>query len=166
MTLKIRLTDLEIQHADQVALEVIRKADAKGCRNFTVPKDREKTHKMGCRAELAFAKLLGLKWNDFCFETRKQGDVGGVEVRCTDYPTGRLLICPRDLDSRPYMLVRAHRRPEYKFIGWMYGKDGKRSEWERDKGHAISSVYFIPNEALRDPYELFERLSIQLENIS
>lgn len=148
------ITDMETARSQTIARERVAMIKAKGYRDFTVPEDKVGTMALGIRGEIAAAKAMQRQWNGFDFDRRKEGDVGLLEIRCTAYPNGNLCVRPRDADDRAYVLVRAERHPIYEIVGWMWGHEAKRPEWERDKGHHISSYYLVPNECLHPMEEL------------
>lgn len=146
------LTPEEILKCESIAVAGFQRAEQNGYRDFTMPwLDKRETHTYGACAELAVAKFLGRPWNEFSFKNRKGGDVGTVfEVRSTRTPTNGLVIRPRDLDDRAYILVLTHRSPVYELVGWLWGREGKKESWLRARGHKISPYYMVPQWALRE----------------
>lgn len=149
------LTDLEIAQCDEAATRAHELVIKNGYRDLTAGgKGSLKNNIQGARAEKAAAKFLQEKWNGYTFEGRKQGDVGSLEIRSTDKPWGGLIVRPRDPSDRKYLLVRSYRHPRYDIVGWLWGWEAKRPEWEKDVDHPISSYFLVPNTKLHNPETL------------
>lgn len=101
-------------------------------------------------AEMAVAKALGLYWTA-ARGIDAAGDVSGLEVRSTKYPTGRLIVHKADKDDAPFVLVRGV-FPTYEIVGWITGRDAKaEAYWFAGDGRP---AYFVPEEDLADLDEL------------
>lgn len=145
----VTLTDLDTERAIETARRAIEYAEKNNFRDFTIPIDKLQAHVVGICGEIALAKFLQLPWNGFELATRKMGDVSNIEVRTTTYQFGNLIVRPRDLDDRKYVLVRANKHPAYEIVGWIWGHEAKKPEWEREKNHEISSYFLVPSRLLR-----------------
>lgn len=76
-------------------------------------------------AEIATARVLGLDWQDKSIEEDRDGDIqGGIQVRFTNYPTGRLLLHDSDNDDHVFFLVTGN-YPNYVVQGWVPCDEGK-----------------------------------------
>jgi hypothetical protein len=101
-------------------------------------------HIEGALGEMALAKHLNVYYGG----TGSRGgfDVSNVDVRTTVYQNGRLILHPSDDDDRKYYLLTGH-AGEYAVRGWIYGYDGKHSDyWDDPKGNR--GAYFVPQERL------------------
>lgn len=99
-------------------------------------------------AEMAYAKARNLYWPGLVDDPKAlPGDVGIAEIRQTANPEGHLLLHDDDHDDRPYVLVIGQ-TPEFRIVGWIWGRDGKQRHWWRaDTGRP---AYFIPQGALHE----------------
>ena len=112
----------------------------------------------GAGAELAFDKFLGVEWNAG-INTFKQPDVLEYQVRSTTIPNYSLVVRQKDSDYDKYVLVIGYSMymwdfhpPTYYIVGWIPGKDAKRSEWSyspRENFH----YYLVPQEDLDKEFE-------------
>lgn len=117
----------------------------------------------GTLAELAVSRALSLPWDGkwlpiSTWDTWKLegNDVGKLEVRSTDRANGRLILHPSDKDFSPYLLVTSENHPNYKLVGWVYGKDGKLDRYWRE--NVPRPCYMVPQENLRSIDDLLEML--------
>lgn len=126
-----------------------------------VTADWEK-HVQGACGELVVAKLLGLYWDAGGKGIPMPGDVGPLEVRCTPYRTGCLVVYKEDTDNARFVLVTGYGL-EYQVPGWLYAAQAKRQEWWRTERPDRSTgwAYFVPQEALRPIADL--RAELQRE---
>lgn len=107
-------------------------------------------HTTGALGEVAVAKWLGVEWNPTCTLERdswKRGDAGGLEVRTTRHPYGRLLVLPHNSDSRPFVLVRLRRNDQAVLAGWILGSSAKRPEFWKELQPG-RPCYVVPPTAL------------------
>lgn len=86
-------------------------------KDYTTGSDRRETHKKGLIGEVSASKFLNLYWQGFDFETRKMGDVYGIEVRAIDNPRCHLLVNNRDKLERAFLLADASAFPVVRFTG-------------------------------------------------
>ncbi|MGA0128435.1 MAG: hypothetical protein ACO3I1_04000 [Burkholderiales bacterium] len=93
----------------------------------------------GACAELAFAKHLNAYWSGVSDLKAKDG--AGMEVRWTKHETGGLIIYPHDDDKSVFVLAKGF-APEFKFVGWLRGADGKKL------GRLTNFGYLVPAEKL------------------
>jgi hypothetical protein len=82
-------------------------------------------HIMGAIGEAAVAQHYGIEWKPMEF---RRVDVGGFEVRSTDYKLGRLVLHEGDRIGCPYILARLHKLPVVVLVGWLAGEDGDEEE--------------------------------------
>lgn len=101
---------------------------------------------LGCLAELALAKYLGVYWTGLA----KVGanDVGRYEVRTTAWDNGCLMLQPKDRDEAQYVLVTGSRYL-WTIHGWCYGYEGKREEWWKVPTNGYGPCFNVPQDALR-----------------
>ncbi len=143
------LTGKEVQLAEETAIRAWKTVQTKGIKDLTIEGNQGFALRVGIRCEIAVSKYFGIAWHGFAYETRKDGDVPGyLEVRGTELRMGRLIVRHRDPSDRAYILVRADKHPFYELPGWLWGYMAKKEEWERAKGHRISSYFLVPNDRL------------------
>jgi len=119
--------------------------------------DGEIIHVQGCYGEIAVAALRGSSWVGFSPDFEElRSDVDGLQVRTTRYPTGKLLLHPKDPDDQRFVLCRTHLFPTVLVVGWVWGEEAKVKEnWRRASPQdRREPCYWVPNESLRDPREL------------
>lgn len=91
-------------------------------------------------SEIAVSRLLNKAWTGGGVHI-SHGDVGKVEVRHTEYPSGHLLIYKSDDDLAPVVLLIGG-YPEFIVAGCMMVGDGKRKEWWRSDSDP--PAYWVP----------------------
>jgi len=148
---KIVLTPSEMVSAGAVGLQrhVANIAAGRTDRHGATPGDFA-PHILGALGEMATAKALGMFWSpSSTFATRNAGDLpGGVEVRTTGHPSGRLLLHPSDPDDRRYVLVVAA-PPVFEVVGWLVGATGKQERWWSDPSGKGRPAFFVDRKALQ-----------------
>jgi hypothetical protein len=119
----VRLTPNEIHLASSHAL-LRRYEKHDGKRRDRVQKGRSTWDNEieGACAELAWCKYLGLFWTGVSHPKAKDG--AGMEVRWTQHEDGGLIVYPHDDDSSVFVLAKGF-APEYRFVGWLRGSEGK-----------------------------------------
>jgi len=154
-TIDVFLLDSDIELAKDAARRRQENAVNKGIPDrYGFKGNGLKIHEIGCISELAVARWLNSDWVDFSTSFKElTSDVGNLQVRATDFEYGRLFVHPKDNDDQPYVLVRTHKLPVVKLIGWMMGVEAKRKEWwqELRKGRPC---FIVPNNQLRPMEEL------------
>lgn len=90
----------------------------------------------GACAELAWAKHLGVYWSGVSDLKAKDG--ADMEVRWTKHEEGGLIIYPHDDDRSVFVLAKGF-APEFRFVGWLRGGDGKRIGRVTDFGFLVSA---------------------------
>jgi hypothetical protein len=111
-------------------------------------------HIMGAIGEAAVAQHYGIEWKPMEF---RRVDVGGFEVRSTDYKLGRLVLHEGDRIGCPYILARLHKLPVVVLVGWLAGEDGMRKDWWGECNPARPNgrpAFWVPNAELHDMEEL------------
>lgn len=107
-------------------------------------------HIEGACAELAVSKIMGITWDCHVDEyKRKQGDVGGWEVRSSKPQFAKLRINPNDDDDKQYLLVIGT-APTYRVAGWVYGYEAKRPEWFTTFKKGRDKEFFVDPHNLRE----------------
>jgi len=101
----------------------------------------------GALGEMALAKYLNLYWvgGEVCAV-----DVGDFEVRTTVRPNGRLILHPKDDDTRYFWLVTGI-NGVYEIKGHILASEGKRDEYWSDPTGRQRHAYFVPQSALVNP---------------
>ena len=93
----------------------------------------------GSCAELAWAKSQGKFWTGVSDLKAKDG--ADVEIRWTKHEDGGLIVYPHDDDNAVFVLAKGF-APEFKFVGWLRGRDGKAL------GRSTSFGYLVPVDKL------------------
>ena len=99
-------------------------------------------------AEMAAAKALGVFWAPAASaaQDRLDGDLpGGIQIRHTSYPTGRLIVHDRDDDDHVFVLVIGT-MPHFKVVGWIRGEDAKDEMFWDTK--VPRPAFFVPQDHL------------------
>lgn len=107
-------------------------------------------HIEGACGELAVAKALDRYWSGTINTFKLSGDVGKLQVRTRSRTHYDLLVRDDDCDEDIFVLV-VGRAPSYRVVGWIRGKDAKRSEYRQSYGNR-PIAYFVPQSALT-PFE-------------
>jgi hypothetical protein len=105
-------------------------------------------------AEIAVAKALNLYWDGSVDTFKTKADVGNrTEVRMTSMRTPKLIVRPKDMPERDYVLVQdcweVGSQPQYKILGWLPGFEAKQDKYLTDNGNGRPPAYMIPVEHLR-----------------
>ena len=113
----------------------------------------------GAEGEIAVAVALGLDtpvestaalsismWDKWKL-TPAATDLPGIDVRCTTYANGRLLLDYKDKADRPYVLVIKQHPNRFTIAGWCYGREGKQRKYWND--HLPRPCYAVPQSDLR-----------------
>jgi hypothetical protein len=106
-------------------------------------------------AELAVALFLGVPWDA---EIEGPRDVGPVQVRCTRYASGALILTPHDLRCHadaPFALATGV-APTFQVRGFLVGRDAAAFPSQEPKR---PSDHWVPQPALRPMSGLIERLA-------
>jgi hypothetical protein len=106
---------------------------------------------VGACGEQAFAKMHGLYWPPSVNTFHVVPDVGEVEVRATEVPTGRLIVRDNDPEDRWYYLMIGDFRkgawPQFRLAGCMKGAAAKQDQW-LDNPNGYRESWFVPQDAL------------------
>ena len=96
---------------------------------------------VGALGEYAICKALGLHW-DATVGRLDAADAGRLEVRCTTYLRGHLILHPRDHPDRSYILTLLHDTTIHT-PGWLPGSVGMSPQYlQADARHG--EAYYIP----------------------
>jgi len=90
----------------------------------------------GACAELAWAKTQGEFWTGV--SNLKAKDGADVEIRWTKHEEGGLIVYPHDDDDSVFVLAKGF-APEFRFVGWLRGRDGKRLGNPTSFGYLVSA---------------------------
>lgn len=166
--LVVILTQKEINEAD-LLLRKITDNNSKCNRVFRIDRavamDNAQQLKLdGFRAEKAVSKGLKLKWNscvyseeEYLDKQHRATDVAGLEVKCTRWKSGCLVIKPTDLVSATYVLVIVQNECTYILKGWCEGKDGMKDEFLKP-GTYGQPAFYVPQENLKPIDSLITKL--------
>jgi len=153
--IKVSLTPKEHYQAEQIGSlryeENIKKNIT--CQN-NPPKDwRERRMKQGSVAERAVSKALGYPWKGK--GVHGEPDVGDdIEVKCTKYPDGKLIVQKHTPDDLKCILVIGVKL-NYTLVGWMMSQDAKQKKYLwKPNGEQGREAYFVPQSDLRPCSEL------------
>lgn len=118
--------------------------------------DGYRIHQQGCLGEIAVALWRHSSWLGFSADFKGiQADVDGLQVRTTDYRSGRLTLHPKDNRDQAFVLCRTHELPAVLIVGWVWGDEAMTPEhWGALPNHLDRPCYWVPNHALRDPRDL------------
>ena len=104
-------------------------------------------HYSGCLGEMALAKGLNKFWTGAGLDYRHDDDVGGLQVRVTAHPAGRLLIRKNEgPDGSPFFLLVGE-KGDYDIVGWTYGWKVKHDMF-LDAPAGREPAYFYPQNLL------------------
>lgn len=115
----------------------------------------------GALGEQALAKGMGVYF-DPTLNTFKAADLGDViQVRTTDYRSGRLILRKEDNPEHIYVLV-INDMPRFRIVGWMQGRDMKQKKYvDNPKGQNLNPAFFVPQNDLNPfpfPIEVVQSL--------
>lgn len=108
-------------------------------------------HIEGACGEMAVAKAFGIFWSG-ALGNLKADDVGKLQVRTRSKSHYELILHPDDYDDRPFVHVTGL-APEFVIVGWIIGRDGKRTEFWGDPAGG-RPAFFVPVKVLRPLTEL------------
>lgn len=100
---------------------------------------------VGMLGEMAVANIFGHngpKDNTFYSEA----DIGGNEVRATTNQNGSLIIRPKDIKNRKYILAIVDRY-KVNLIGWLLGSEAMKDEYLKSP-HGRDPAWFVPQSKL------------------
>ncbi len=108
----------------------------------------------GALGECAFAKLVGVYWNDEGFNSRLDGDVVGIEIKTRPPTKGELylIVRPGELHAtRKYVLMNGV-NGIYRYCGWCFGREcNQEKTWFRTAGEwdTRPPCWWVPVSELR-----------------
>lgn len=97
----------------------------------------------GACCELAVANWLGIPWSGA--RKLRAEDVGEFEVKWTRHDGKGGLIVQKYMDDDAKYLLFDGRSPQYKFVGWAYGKEAKKDEFFLKE----AGYYLMPRKYMR-----------------
>jgi hypothetical protein len=109
----------------------------------------------GCLGELTVAKHFGCFWNG-SFRDLGAVDVGNrYQVRASNYdgPNAGLILHPPDNDEQVFIKAFV-KLPRVTLMGWMLGREAKRTQFWTDKLRPGRPCFLVPHETLHDVEEL------------
>jgi hypothetical protein len=109
------------------------------------PGQAEAYHIRGAVGEAILAKHLGIFW----LGTGVFGgdDVGGYQVRATQYDQPRLCLHYSDIDDKPYVCIQVVEGRGW-IYGWLYAKDGKEERHYGDPFNTKRPAFWVPHNEL------------------
>jgi len=119
-------------------------------------------HINGALGEMAVAKYLGVYWPASVNTFRHEPDIPpNIEVRTRSKPNYQIVVRPNDDDTAIFVLARGQNQ-FFDIVGWITGRDAKRSEWLHDYG-GRPPAYFVPDDALHGISTLREMMMVARE---
>ena len=110
-------------------------------------------------AELAVGKCLNIYW-DGAINTFSRPDLGNLEIKSQDHHTidnykeaNFLVIKPDSPPELIHILVLTHSHLRYEVVGWVFAKEGKLKQFER-QNHNRPMFYGVPVKHLNNIKEL------------
>lgn len=131
-----------------------------GAKDYTVNVDTKLANQIGCAAEIAVCKLLQIEWSGNAFKTRKGGDAGEIEVRCSAGGRGHsLLLNERDRAkaSRKFVYVESLGQRRFVVKGWAFGHEVMKPENLFTRPQFVETIWRMPTHRLRDPHQLLQK---------
>jgi len=117
-------------------------------------------HICGALGEIAVANYLNLYWSSGWGDLNAP-DVGFcVEVRATNVIDGHLIITPRDVDQKIFVLARVCDvwLPRIQLPGWCRAVDGKKDEFRR-AAPGRPAQFYVPQSQLEPIDALMVRIT-------
>lgn len=161
MKYTVQLTAAEQKEAKDRAAEAIQRG--KSCRQDFTMGNEPRMKVLGAGGEIALSVLVGTPIKALKFEGRDDGDIGGIEVRTTEYKASWLVINARDLKKleRPFVVGLHLGKGLYEFTGWHFGwfvrKHGKPLQAKATNSRSQSvtqSMFYLTREQQRPMDEL------------
>lgn len=109
----------------------------------------------GCLGELTVAKHFGVFWNG-SFRNLSAVDVGQrYQVRASTYdgPNAGMALHPPDRDDQPFIKAFV-KLPQVTLMGWVFGREGKQSEFWGEKLQKGRPCFLVPHGVLHGMDEL------------
>lgn len=151
----VRLSWSELRRAGHVGIDrYVRVLAARHSTDAYVPDHPEwEAHVLGAWGECVVAKVTDCYWiGDLGRPDGGAGDVGSMHVRTAARSDRKLILHDDDVDDEPFILVVPLRLPQFRIVGWCYGREGKLPVyWETFTGRP---AYFVPQDVLRPLSEL------------
>lgn len=117
------------------------------------PEEGWTVHIEGALGELVVAKFLNIYW-DFSVNRFQGPDLGkNYQVKTRAKNHYDLLVRPHDNDNDIYILV-VGMAPEYRVVGWYYGRDAKKEEWLKKVRPDRPAAYYVPQSFLNPMKDL------------
>ena len=144
----ILLSKDEGEWANEIGRQRQQQAIDRGMRE-RAPGSNFASHMLGARGELAAAKWLGVPWPAYVGVANTKPNIEpDWDVRTRSHKSGSLIVRPRDIDTRRYLLiVELQPGVSYESKGWIRGADAKRPEWLGDP-NGMGDVYWVPQKVL------------------
>ena len=115
---------------------------------------------MGACGEIALAKWLNIEYTADVNTFHSKRDVGLFEVRTAGGDNYSLILrdSDRDIKDKPFVLVLQRCPGIFRIGGWLYGKDGLKSEYLNDFGISKRGpAYKIPQRMLNKDFSQFDK---------
>jgi len=149
----VRLTEHDMALAAKVGAMRMRSSGNTGRNPHRSQEGRSDGHRLwhetlGCMAEAAVARHLGIPYAGTVNTFHNEPDVGPFDVRGTDRADGRLILRDNDPANRPYVLaINDGRLPVVRLVGWLYGWEGRDRRWLRNP-HGRRPCWMVPQNEL------------------
>lgn len=140
--LTVELTAEEIEYAAETGLS-LRKHCFKNKGRDRKPLNKNKKDELatieGAIGEYAVAKAFGIEWDPqfftkekFLDKSKRNPDVGAVEVRTSFLPFSDLKIQKSDNPDLKFILVLGHELPKVHIVGWAFARDAQKQKFWKD----------------------------------
>jgi hypothetical protein len=164
--IKVKLSDEEEAYAEQIGALRNQAFEDMNCGMDPLKRNGGKQgHILGFKCEIAASKALDTEAKENVFTKEDWYNkcqifdlTNNVEIRGTEYFTGRLIVKPEDKDKAPFVLViRNPASNEYLVRGWMYGFEAKQDKFLLTTKNG-ASLFFVPQGNLRPISELKQKI--------
>tara|TARA_R110001592_G_scaffold333787_1_gene617802 strand:+ start:685 stop:1155 length:471 start_codon:yes stop_codon:yes gene_type:complete len=154
MTIEVTLTWVELWQAALCGCtrRISSMRDGLKKDNNTIGRSNWATDIDGAAAELAYAKSTGQYWSA-SLNSFKAPDVGDVQIRSTNHPSGHLIVRQNDAENENYVLVICQ-GSNFKVKGWMLGSEAKDDTYWKDGHHGETGAWWVPQASLKPMKEM------------
>lgn len=101
----------------------------------------------GAAAEMAVAKHFGVYWVP-SVNAGKASDVLDFQVRSTSWPSGKLIVRPKDEKNEKYILVIVIAET-CSIVGWIWADEAKQDRFWKPADHTGEAAWWVPQSELK-----------------
>lgn len=151
MAIDVKLSTSELFSAASVGVLRRLQSISKGYnKNVHAEKSDWATDIDGAAAEMAVSRALGRYWS--CHADNLHGDdvLGGIQVRSTTHPNGRLIVRKRDeahADDTFVLVITSP--PVFRIVGAMRGRDAMTRDFYKPADERGGECWWVPQDRLR-----------------